>query len=111
MSYCPDCKQELRIGNSVHSCPERREREANDRLALTTCSAWHDPHADPPTMTGRILVWIDGIGPHLVNVSEMSFHFWDGQDDTEMTSPDEWDWWTEISPPNAIDDESPRNEA
>ena len=64
-------------------------------------SAWRDPETDPPTMTGRILVWIAGIGPHLVNVSDMSYHFWDGQDDTEMTSPDEWGWWTEISPPNA----------
>jgi hypothetical protein len=51
-------------------------------------------------MTGRILVWLDGIGPHLVNVSEMSFHFWDGQDDTEMTTPDEWEAWAEIAPPN-----------
>jgi hypothetical protein len=30
----------------------------------------------------------------------MSFHFWDGQDDTEMTLPNEWDWWAEIDPPN-----------
>ena len=39
MSYCPDCKQDIRIGGPAHTCPERREREANDRLALTPCSA------------------------------------------------------------------------
>jgi hypothetical protein len=38
MSYCPDCKQDIRIGGPPHTCSERSEREANDRLALTPCS-------------------------------------------------------------------------
>ena len=32
MSYCPDCKQEIRLGGPPHTCPERREREAPDQI-------------------------------------------------------------------------------
>jgi hypothetical protein len=38
MSYCPDCKQDIRLGGPPHTCTERREREAKERLAHTTCS-------------------------------------------------------------------------
>lgn len=92
------------MGNSDRKTAAIRKLLDEADCPSAPCSAWRDPSTDPPMMTGRILVWIAGIGPHLVNVSEMSFHFWDGQDDTEMTAPDEWDWWTEISPPNAIGD-------
>lgn len=42
MSYCPDCKQDIRIGGPTHTCPERREREADDRLAHMACSRSSD---------------------------------------------------------------------
>jgi len=32
MSYCPDCKQNIPIGGLAHTCPERREREAQAAL-------------------------------------------------------------------------------
>ena len=61
---------------------------------------WRNPLTDPPTQTGKILVWMDGIGPAMVNVEERWMCFWDGHDETESTSPDEWTAWREILPPN-----------
>ena len=65
---------------------------------------WRNPLTDPPTQTGKILVWMDGIGPALVNVEERWMCFWNGHDETEPTSPDEWTAWREILPPNARSD-------
>lgn len=71
------------------------------KYAITNIK-WRDPLMDPPTETGKILVWINGCGPSLVNVEERWMCYWDGQDETDPTSPDEWDAWCEISPPNNI---------
>lgn len=38
MSYCPDCKQDIRIGGPAHTCPESREREALGPSDATDCS-------------------------------------------------------------------------
>lgn len=38
MSYCYDCKQEIRLGGPPHTCPERRLRIECERLARTACS-------------------------------------------------------------------------
>ena len=64
------------------------------------CSAWRDPQTDPPTKTGKILVWLREYGPAIVNVEERWMSYWDGFDETDMTDPDEWQAWREICPPN-----------
>jgi hypothetical protein len=64
---------------------------------------WRDPIADPPTMTGKILVWVDGTGPLLVNVEERWMSYWNGYDETEPACPDEWNAWAEIRRPNSTD--------
>lgn len=69
-------------------------------LAAPSGSAWRDPETDPPRMTGKILVWMHGGGPVVVNVEERSMWTWDGDDDVTPTDPDEWDAWAEISKPN-----------
>jgi hypothetical protein len=63
-------------------------------------NGWRDPQTDPPTQTGKILVWLDGVGPAIVNVEERWMCFWDGHDETEPTDPEEWTAWKEILPPN-----------
>jgi hypothetical protein len=99
--HAPDCfcyKCEAEQFSAARAAKEK----ADDRLALTDCSAWRDPENDPPTKTGKILIWIEGIGPSIVNVEERWMCYWNGNDETEPTAPHEWDWWMEISPPNAI---------
>ena len=71
------------------------------RAAEKLCS-WRDPKTDPPTRTGKILVWVDGRGPAIVNVEERWMCFWDGHDETEPTDPSEWGKWREILLPNAV---------
>jgi hypothetical protein len=61
---------------------------------------WRNPLTDPPTQTGKILVWLADIGPAIVNVEERWMCFWNGHDETGPTSPDEWTAWREILPPN-----------
>jgi len=39
MSYCPDCKQDIRIGGPAHTCPESRQRKALGPSDATACSA------------------------------------------------------------------------
>ncbi len=51
-------------------------------------------------MTGKILVWVPGVGPLLVNVEERWMSYWNGYDETEAASPDEWEAWSEIKKPN-----------
>lgn len=80
---------------------ERYCRGFMDGLAAAErACAWRDPQSDPPTMTGKILVWINDVGPAIVNVEERRMCFWDGHDETEPTDPREWDKWREILPPN-----------
>ena len=43
---------------------------------------------------------MDGVGPAMVNVEERWMRLWNGHDETEPTSPDEWTAWREILPPN-----------
>jgi hypothetical protein len=93
---CPHCQNDFQA-----------EEDADDRLARTPCSAWRDPETDPPTKTGKILIWIEGIGPSIVNVEERWMCYWNGNDETEPTAPHEWDWWMEISPPNVTSEGSP----
>ena len=38
MSYCPDCKQDIRIGGPAHTCPESRQRKALGPSDATACS-------------------------------------------------------------------------
>ena len=83
---------------STHYCLVKEK--ASSPLDAAACSAWRDPRTDPPTQTGKILVWVSGCGPHLVNVEERWMAYWDGQDETEPTMPDEWESWCEIYPPN-----------
>jgi hypothetical protein len=66
-------------------------------LDAAACSAWRDPKTDPPTKTGKILVWLHGVGPSLVNVEERWMAYWNGHDETCPTDPDEWDLWAEIN--------------
>lgn len=60
---------------------------------------WRDPNISPPMKTGIILVWVRGCGPALVNIEERWMSYWDGQDETDPASPDEWESWCEINPP------------
>ena len=92
--FCYKCEAEQ------FSAARAAKDEADERLARTACSAWLDPETDPPTKTGKILIWIEGIGPSIVNVEERWMCYWNGNDETEPTAPHEWDWWMEISPPN-----------
>ncbi len=66
---------------------------------MAVARAWRNPQTDPPTKTGKILVWCDG-GPAIVNVEERWMCFWNGHDETEATDPSEWIAWGEISEPN-----------
>lgn len=61
---------------------------------------WRDPIADPPTTTGKILVWVPGVGPLLVNVEERWMSYWNGYEETDPASNDEWAAWAEIRKPN-----------
>lgn len=80
---------------------ERYYRGVLDGLrAAEEAGVWRDPQTDPPTMTGKILVWINDVGPSIVNVEERWMCFWDGHDETGPTDPSEWDKWREILPPN-----------
>ena len=63
-------------------------------------SAWRDPKTDPPTSTGKILIWVEGVGPAIVNVEERWMCYWNGNDESEPTAPHEWDWWCEIPAPS-----------
>ena len=78
-----------------------KQQQSSTGSDVPTCSAWRDPETDPPAKTGKILIWIEGIGPSIVNVEERWMCYWNGNDETEPTAPYEWDWWMEISPPNA----------
>jgi len=62
---------------------------------------WRNPLTDPPTLTGKILVWMDGSGPAIVTVEERWMCVWNGYDENVLTSPDDWKAWREIIPPNA----------
>lgn len=68
-------------------------------LKKISLSEWKDPEKNPPTKTGKILVWINGVGPSIVNVEERWMCFWNGHDETEPTDPSEWDKWCEIYSP------------
>jgi len=83
-------------------CQKQVESDtAKGPLDGATCSAWRDPKTDPPTKTGKILVWLHGVGPALVNVEERRMAYWNGHDETCPADPDEWDLWAEINTPNA----------
>lgn len=75
------------------------ERDFGEKQEKISLSEWRDPEKNPPTKTGKILVWIDGVGPSLVNVEERWMCFWNGHDETEPTDPSEWDKWCEIYSP------------
>jgi hypothetical protein len=74
--------------------------QASSPLDAAACSAWRDPKTDPPSKTGKILVWLHGVGPSLVNVEERWMAYWNGHDETCPADPDEWDLWAEINKPN-----------
>lgn len=80
--------------------PPKPESEAT--LAAPSGSAWRNPETDPPTTTGKILVWIRGNGPAIVNVEERWMSYWDGDDETTPADPDEWEAWADINTPNNI---------
>jgi hypothetical protein len=84
-----------------HRCGAAKE-EASSPLDAAACSAWRDPKTDPPTKTGKILVWLQGVGPSLVNVEERWMAYWNGHDETCPTDPDEWDLWAEINKPDDL---------
>lgn len=69
-----------------------------------------DPETDPPTKTGKILVLAKGGGPAIVNVEERWMCFWDGENETEATCPDEWTAWMEI-PSRQIPAKPPKERA
>ena len=83
----------------AEDCPFHHQ-DACGSLAAMPCSAWRDPLTDAPTNTGKILIWIEGIGPSIVNVEERWMCYWNSNHETDPTAPHEWDWWMEISPPN-----------
>jgi hypothetical protein len=90
--------------NAIERGLEEKERYCRGildglRAAEKLCS-WRDPKTDPPTSTGKILVWVDDRGPAIVNVEESWMCFWDGHDETEPTDPHEWKAWREIYSPN-----------
>ena len=80
---------------------ERYYRGVLDGIrAAVSVLLWRDPKKEHPTKTGKILVWIEGVGPRIVNVEERWMCFWDGHDETEPTDPGEWTAWIKISEPN-----------
>jgi hypothetical protein len=95
---CPSCH---RHHHSESWCaPPAVKEQAPSPLDAAACSAWRDPKTDPPTKTGKILVWLHGVGPSLVNVEERWMAYWNGHDETCPTEPDEWDLWAEINKPD-----------
>jgi len=80
---------------------ERYYRGVLDGLrAANSALSWRDPEKEHPTKTGKILVWIEGGGPAIVNVEERWMCFWNGHDETDPTDPGEWSAWCEIHSPN-----------
>lgn len=65
-----------------------------------SASDWRDPQIDPPTTTGKILVWVRGAGPAIVTVEERGMAYWDGNNETNPADPDEWEAWANIYAPN-----------
>lgn len=98
-----ECAMNLRQ-EAIERGNEKKERYCQGlldalRVAEEKCG-WRNPLSDPPTKTGKILVWLADIGPAIVNVEERWMCLWNGHDETEPTSPDEWTAWREILPPN-----------
>lgn len=69
-------------------------------MIAPTGPSWRDPKTDPPTKTGKILVWRSGDGPAIVNIEERWMAYWDGEKEQEPTEPSDWDLWCEINIPN-----------
>ena len=63
MSYCPDCKQDIRIGGPAHTCPESRQRKALGPSDATACSGvvghWTPVAEEMPDDEITVLVWCD----------------------------------------------------
>jgi hypothetical protein len=105
-----ECAMNLRQ-DAIERGLDEKERYCRGLLdalrAVEKLCAWRDPKTDPPTRTGKILAWVDGRGPAIVNVEERWMCFWNGHDETEPTDPDEWTAWREISSPNETSPSAP----
>lgn len=87
---------------SGDECRERYYRGAVDALTFA-CNAirWRNPRIDPPTQTGKILVWVNDSGPAVVNVEERWMAYFNGLEETGPTDVGDWDWWCEIERPKS----------
>jgi hypothetical protein len=94
-------QEAIEVGND-HK--ERYYRGAVDGLTLA-CEVlrWRNADTDPPTQTGKILVWINGAGPAVVNVEERWMAYFNGGEEIGPTDPGDWDWWCEIQSPEKHD--------